>query len=144
MFHKSIDDRLSSWASHRAALDTSQDPLTDAWEFWKHSPFIPYNKDVDPFNQQSWPSPWQIIVDNRYDDFTRSLMIAWTLKLTNRYKNSKIEIKTLVSSDKKCYYNTVYVDNQWVINYNDNGPVGVEQVPDSFYLENLIEVEILR
>ena len=31
------------------------------------------------------------LTHNQYDDFTKSLMIAWSLKLTNRYKQSKIE-----------------------------------------------------
>lgn len=144
MFEKSVEDRLSAWAKLRAEVDTSEDPLSIAWEFWQRSPYIPYNHNIDQFNPRSWPTPWDIIVENRYDDFTRSLMIAWTLKYTERYKNSKIEIKTLVNDRKDCYYNVVCVDDCWAINYNDNGPVSVENIPETFYLENLIEVEMPR
>lgn len=144
MFEKSVEDRLSAWADLRAELDSSSDPLITAWEFWRHAPFIPYNHNIDPYNHTSWPTPWDIIVDNKYDDFTKSLMIAWTLKYTDRYKNSKIEIKTLVNDRKDCYYNVVCVDDCWAINYNDNGPVSVENIPDSFFLENLIEVRTPR
>jgi hypothetical protein len=140
MFNKPIDDRLSEWAHLRENLEASFDPLSDVWEFWRVAPYIPYNNKIDPYNQKSWPTPWDIIVHNRYDEFTRSLMIAWSLKYTNRYKNSKIEIKTLVNDRKDCYYNIVCVDDLWAINYNDNGPVSVKDIPESFYLENLIEV----
>ena len=141
MFDKSVDERLSLWAEHRDRLDHSSDPLVDVWEFWKSAPYIPYNNKIDPFNQRGWPTPWDIIVHNKYDDFTKALMIALTIRYTKRYQKSKIEIKTLVNDSKTCYYNIVCVDDQWAINYNDNGPVGTENIPDSFYLENLVEVK---
>ena len=140
MFDQSVDDRLSIWAAHRAELEHCVDPLSLTSDFWRFSPFIPYNKDIDPFNQRDWPSPWEIIVENRYDDFTKALMMAWSLKHTKRYKESKIEIKTLVDCNKNCYYNVVCVDDTWALNYNDNGPEPIENIPESFSLENLIEL----
>jgi hypothetical protein len=144
MFEKNVDDRLSSWAEHRSQLNHSEDPLASVWEFWRHAPFIPYNNKVDPYYRQSWPSPWEIIVDNKYDDFTKAVMIAWTLKLTKKFENSKIEIKTYIDKDKSRQYNVVCVDDRYAINYNDNGPVTTENIPDSFLLENLIELNTPR
>jgi hypothetical protein len=141
MFNKSIDDRLSLWAEHRQSLNTSDDPLMETWEFWKHTPFIPFNKNIDPFNHKSWPTPWDIIVHNKYDDFTKSLMIAWSLKYTTRFKEAKIEIKTIVNDSKTCYYNVVCVDNMWAINYSDNGPIPITDIPESFFIENQVEVK---
>ena len=140
MFHQSVEERLSAWASHRDELDNCDDPLGLTCDFWRFAPFIPYNKDIDPYNQRDWPTPWEIIVENRYDDFTKALMMAWSLKYTKRYKDSKIEIKTLVDSHKNCYYNIVCVDDTWALNYNDNGPEPIENIPESFSLENLIEL----
>lgn len=144
MFEKSIEDKISAWAEHRNNLNTSTDPFMETWEFWQKAPYVPYNKDIDPFNPSSWPTPWEVIVENKYDDFTKALMIARSLKFTDRFKKSKIEIKTLVNNQNKCYYNVVCVDDLWAINYNDNGPVKVTEIPEAFYLENLIEVEIPR
>ena len=140
MFKQSIDDRLSSWAKHRSDLNTSETPFSDVWEFWKGAPYIPYNNKIDPYHQRSWPSPWEIIVENHYDDFTKALMIAWTIKLTEKFKDSRIEIRTLVDNAKNAVYNVVYVDEEVAINYNDNGPVSTDLVPDSFLVENLIEL----
>jgi hypothetical protein len=125
-------------------LDQSSTPLEDVWEFWKQAPYIPYNKKVDPHYQQSWPSPWEIIVDNRYDDFTKAVMIAWTLRLTKRFRYNKIEIKTYLDKAKNAVYNVVCVDEEWLINYKDNGPVLVKNLPDSFFLENIIELNTPR
>lgn len=140
MFKQSVDDRLSSWAKHRANLSQSADPFLDVWEFWKDAPYIPYNHKIDPYHQRSWPSPWEIIVENHYDDFTKALMIAWTIKLSERFKDSRVEIRTLVDNAKNAVYNVVYVNEEVAINYSDNGPVSTESVPGSFLVENLIEL----
>lgn len=143
MFNKSIDDRLSIWFTHRTEIENSETPFEDVWRFWKDAPFVPYNKNIDPYFQHGWPSPWEIIVNNRYDDFTRALMIGWTLTLTKRFKESKIEIKTIVDKIKPSQYNVVCIED-WGINYSDVGPILLEEIPDSFFLENLIELKAPR
>jgi len=144
MFDKDIDSRLSCWHQHRQNLDSSNDPFHDVWDFWKSAPYTPYNNKVDPYYKQSWPTPWSIIVDNKYDDFTLAVMIAWTIKLTNKFKNSKIEIKVFVDNHRSKQYNLVYVDNQCVINYRDSGPVLIEEVPDTLLLENIIDLDDIK
>jgi hypothetical protein len=144
MFNQPVDDRLTEWANHRRELDKANDPLQEVWDFWHRAPFTPHNRNVDPYYQQSWPSPWEIIEENKYDDFTKALMIGWTLKLTKKYQSSKIELRTLVDSTRTRQYNLLYIDDNWVINYSDNGPIPLPEVPDSFRLENLIEVSAPR
>jgi hypothetical protein len=144
MFNQPVDSRLTEWANHRRELDEVEDPLQTVWDFWHQAPFTPHNRNVDPYYQNSWPSPWEIIVENTYDDFTKALMIGWSLKLTNKFKDSKIELRTLVDSNRTRQYNLLYIDDNWVINYSDNGPIPLPEVPDSFRLENLIEVSAPR
>jgi hypothetical protein len=144
MFNKSVDDRLSQWANLRTTVDISNDPLRDVCEFWNQAPYIPYNRNVDPYNPRSWPTPWEIIAENHYDDFTRAIMMGWTLKYSNRYRNSKIELQILVDKQKKTQYNIICVDSEWILNYIDNEPASIKNVPEAFYLENNIELEIPR
>jgi hypothetical protein len=144
MFNQSIDDRLSSWAQHRAHLNISETPLSDVWDFWKSAPFIPFNRKIDPYHRANWPSPWEIIVENKYDDFTKAVMIAWSIKLTNKFEKSKIEIKTLVDNQRSKQYNIVCVDEVWAINYSDTGPVTIDNIPVSLLLENVIEIAHVR
>ena len=140
MFDLSPDERLTAWADLRRDLDTSKKPLEQLIEFWDHPPYVPYNRNVDPYNQRSWPTPWEIVIENKYDDFTKVLMMAWTLKLTDKFKDSKVEIKTYADMDKNRQYNLLYVNESVVINYVDNCLSTVNDIPDSFKLENLIEV----
>jgi len=140
MFKLDTDGRLSAWAAFRSKLEKDPDPLYSVWHFWNKAPFIPYNNKIDPYNQKSWPSPWEIIVDNRYDDFTRALMIAYTIKYTNRFANVPIELHSIVDKHNNLSYNIVSVDDEWVINYSDNGPISWRFLPDSFSVENLVVI----
>jgi len=144
MFKLNVDDRLSTWIKLRGDIDQSDDPLQLVWDFWHQAPFVPHSNSVDPFFQRNWPSPWEIIADNKYDDFTRALMIGWTLKLTKRFENSKIFLKTYVDPVNDREFNLVFIDDDWVINYNDNGPVRPESITRPFRLQNLVEVNTPR
>jgi hypothetical protein len=141
MFTLPPDERLSAWSRFRKQLEVSHDPLNELIEFWYSAPFIPFNKNVDPYNSKSWPTPWEIIVENKYDDFTKALLMSWTLKLTDKFKDSKIEIKTYIDGDKKRQYNLIFINNESVLNYFDDKVSSIEVVPESFFIENIIEVQ---
>lgn len=144
MFHKSPDERLSEWSEFRKNLDTLDNPLTALAEFWSNAPLVIHNHKVDPYNSRSWPTPWELIVDNKYDDFTLALMMAYTLKLTKKYSNDKIEVRTMVDSSKTKLYNLVYVNDAAVLNYQRAEAVEVQYIDDSLYLENIIDVVFPR
>lgn len=144
MFNQSVESRLSEWKNHRNLLEVSPNPLQDVWDFWNKSPFIPYNRNIDHYYQDSWPSPWEIIAENKYDDFTKALMIGLTLKLTNKFANSKIELKTIIDNINQREYNLIYVNEDQVINYDDNGPIPASKITGSFIIENLVELNPVR
>ena len=132
-----VDQRLSAWVELRKKIDNTESPLEAMVDFWKDLPFVAYNKNVDPYNQRSWPTPWDIISENIYDDFTIAIMMGYTLLLTKKFANSRIEIKTMVDKNQTKLYNLVYLDDNTVLNY-EQGPVKAQDIPDSFRLENLV------
>lgn len=140
MFNLEIDERISVWVNHRNNLETAQDPLQECWDFWKLAPFVPHNNKVDPFHQRGWPTPWEIIKENKYDEFTKALIIAWTLKLTDRFRDSPIQINFFVDKLNFRQYTLVFVDNKWIINYHDEHPILVSNFSDSLLLQNSIEI----
>jgi hypothetical protein len=144
MFDLDVDDRLSVWADFRKSINTSSDPLQDVAHFWESTPFTAHNHQIDPYYQASWPSPWEIIVENRYDDFTKAVMIGYTLLFTDRFKDSDIQIKTLVDTEGKRLYNIVYVDDTWALNYDDSKVMLANNIPSLYRLENLVVLEHTR
>lgn len=140
MFDKDIDQRFSSWYNFRQSLINNDNPLKSVNDFWKPAPFVPYNHKIDRHNQNFWPTPWEIIIENKYDDFTKSIMIGWTLKFSEKYKNSCIELRCLVDNIENTYYNVICVDNEWILNYLDGDPIRVEELPKTIFIEYLIEL----
>ena len=57
------------------------------------SPFL------DPSDPDSWPDPWKLILDGKYDNLAISLGMLYTLKLTDRFKNMDFQI--YLSQNKK-------------------------------------------
>ena len=137
MFKKSPDERLSEWKKLRETVDNTS-------EFWGDAPMVTYNHKIDQYNPRSWPSPWEIIVDNKYDDFTIALMIGQTLKLTEKFSNSKIEVRTMVDESRTKLYNLVYIDNNTVLNYEKWKSIESQNIPDSFLLENQVDISMPR
>lgn len=141
MFKLDVEDRLSAWSALRKDIDISSNPLQTLIDFWSDTPFIPHNHNIDPYYTGSWPTPWEIIVENKYDDFTKAVMLGYTLLLTDTFKNSKIEIQTLIDNEQNRLYNIVYVDDTWILNYQDNQVVSANKVPSLYRLENLVELK---
>ena len=140
MIHKSPEERLASWSAIRKEVDRSDTPLVAVAEFWSTAPLVIYNYKIDQFNPKSWPTPWDIIVENKYDDFTLALMIGLTLKLTHRFALSKIEVRTMVDSAKTKLYNLVYVDDSAVLNFDRSNVVNAADIDPSLYLESSTDV----
>lgn len=99
VFDLSGNERIAEWKKFRNSLETSVTPLEDVIDFWSKAPFV--NHFLNPLDSSSWPDPWQLILDNRYDDLAISLGIAYTLKLTTRFIDEPIEIHMSMSGEKE-------------------------------------------
>ena len=129
MFNLYNNNRLIAWKDFRDTLETSNTPLEDVADLWSRAPFVsPYLNPTDP---TSWPDPWHLVLDLRLDDLAIVLGMLYTIKLTQRFANSKLEIKQVKTSQTKELTYVLVVDNQFVLNLEYNSVVGVEN------LENL-------
>jgi hypothetical protein len=108
------NERLTEWRKFRDSLEISQTPFEDVAVLWAQAPFVsPYLK---PNNPKTWPDPWHLILDDRYDELAIALGMLYTLKLTQRFMNSKFEIHTsMFPQDKEPRYLLV-VDDSVVLN----------------------------
>lgn len=133
-----LDSRLEAWSNLRKQLESSTTPLQDIVDFWNQVNIIAHNHLIDHYYSASWPTPWEIIETNRYDDFTKAVMIGYTLLLTEKYKNSDVQIRTLLDKQHNRMYNVVYVDDLYVLNFCDTEVVSKDKIPDSCCIENLV------
>jgi len=140
MFELSQDERLSAWSDFRKALTHRENPLESTAKFWANAPMIAHHHKVDPYDFKHWPTPWDIIVENRYDDFTLALMIGYTLKLSEPFKNHQIEVRTMVDYSKTKLYNLVFVNGIDILNYTPGEVVNTQDIDQTLYLENMVQV----
>lgn len=84
------NDRLTAWKQFRSSLETSSRPFADVAEFWSKAPFV--NQFLDRQAPKSWPDPWHLILDGKFDDLAICLGMCYTLKLTQRFSDSVYEI----------------------------------------------------
>lgn len=132
MFQNSYEKQFTIWKKFRARLEESQSPLEDTIKFWAMAPLV--NKHLDPYRVDTWPDPWQIIKDGKYNDLTINLMIGHTLKLTKRFNDSQIEIRTYLDTINKTVYNTCCIDNK-ILNYPYGEVVDEIELPKEIVLQ---------
>ena len=137
MFQNSYDKQYTIWKKFRTKLENSHSPLEDTIKFWAMAPLV--NKHLDPYRVDTWPDPWQIIKDGKYTDITINLMIGHTLKLTQRFNDSQIEIRTYLDTNNKTVYNTCCINDK-IINYRYGEVVEEKDLPKDIVLQMAIEL----
>lgn len=90
MFDKKYEDRLRKWKLFRESLEFSNDPIQNVLDFYKDVAKVRIN--VDPYAEETWPNPWELLNENVYCEFSKLLGICYTLQLTDRFSQSHFEI----------------------------------------------------
>lgn len=140
MFKNDCDERFAAWSLLRKNIESSDTPFQDAIAFWNQAP-LTTNIVLDPYYQAKWPTPWEIMEQNKYDDFTKAVMIGYTLLLTEKFKDSSINIQTLVDNEKNRLYNAVCIDDLYFLNFCDTDAILASEIPQSCRVENLVLLE---
>ena len=132
MFDKKFEDRLASWKSFRDSLESSNDPIQDTIEFFRKAPVV--NIAADPYSRENWPTPWELIEENKFCSFVKILAICYTLQLTDRFSQSSCEIHIVRDNENSSSYYLLYIDDI-VIGFSGDTYVYRNTLPDSLYSE---------
>lgn len=126
MFDLHGTERLAAWKQFRESLEQAEEPLNLCAKFWSKAPFV--NQFLDPLKPTSWPNPWQLIIDHRFDDLAIALGMLYTLKLTKRFMAENFEIYMSVhdqSADNEYY---LVVGDGSVLNLEYGNVVNIDQL----------------
>ena len=122
------NDRLVAWKEFRDSLETSEHPLMDVAELWSHAPFV--SAYLDPKNPSEWPDPWHLIIDLRLDDLAIALGMLYTIKLTQRFIDTKCEIHMSMPQQKNEPSFLLIVDDQHVLNFEYRNVIDIKDLAD--------------
>ncbi len=132
MFPLDYYKRITVWKKLRNTIETSVDPFKLLFDFWNN---VPTNAiSTDPYDEKTWPDPWEMIQQNDYCEFKKILAIFYTLQLTDRFSEANFKINITLDRDKSRYLYLLSVDNLTIGIYN-NGSVG-------FYRQNKLVSEV--
>ena len=117
MFELYGNDRLSEWRKLREDIQNSSTPFEDVVSLWCKAPFVSHY--LDPHDRASWPDPWRLILDNKFDKLSIALGMLYTLKLTQRFSSTEFKIHMsipqkiydpdfFISVEEKFYLNFLY------------------------------------
>jgi hypothetical protein len=119
MFDKKYDNRLEAWADFRNELEKSPTPFEDVVEYYQGAPSVRFN--ADPWDDATWPTPWELVFYNEYCDFCRVLGWCYSLQLTERFSTSNFEIHIITTSEKDYQYLLIVDDN--VLGFSDENKI---------------------
>ena len=117
IFYGDYQERLSAWHDIRKHISTLFDPINYLTEIFFYCPRT--KTDTDPYKKETWLNGWQLIERNEYDLFEICLLLYYTIKLTDNFKNTSMMIhnaynKMVDSNNHKFSYifeiNGVYLD----------------------------------
>ena len=133
----SVDSRITQWRDFRTQLEVSKDPLQETQDLWNNAPVI--NRYLDPWDSQQWPTPWELLKENRFCPVAIPLMIGWTLKLTTRFTKEPVLIKISIDHKTKRVYNLVQVSDT-IIDWENNMVCISSELPDSVVCQETVEL----
>lgn len=136
MFRLKSKERLTLWKNFRQLINSL--PLGEAIQhtnnFWHACPFSPYY--LDPALPESWPDPWQLIIENTYCDLAKCLGIVYTLHLSAHTNNIQPEIRVYYDTKTRYSYHLAYFDHgKYVLNLIENEVVNKEHITQNFNLK---------
>lgn len=117
MFDKPYEEQLVLWREFREGLKTSEDPVQDTIDFYSSFPTVRMN--TDPYDMETWPTPWELLQENSYCNYCILLGICYTIQLSERFKGTPAEIHIGINKEKSDTWFVLHIANT-TIGYETN------------------------
>jgi hypothetical protein len=81
VFQLNYEARLSDWYELRVQLEDSslESKCVEIDKWWQKAPLV--NHHLHILDSESWPDPWELLVENIYCEVARAVGICYTLSL---------------------------------------------------------------
>jgi len=114
VWQQSPKQRLKLWREFRLSLDNieyEEDCLQSVINWWKSAPVG--SRELDIYDKNTWPDPWQLIYTNALDENSITLGIAYTLHLIDW----ECDVLLVQNQEESWIRLIVLVDDCYVLNY---------------------------
>jgi hypothetical protein len=127
-----LDQKFSTWLTLRQKLELATDPYESASQF-----FLDKKKAkvyTDPWDQSTWPTPWELIDEDQYCAFNIVLGICYSLQLTERLKDHKVVINLALDTINKTVYYLLLIEDK-VYGYADSDWISSKDLPKTLLVQ---------
>ena len=107
MFCKKYEDRFLAWSEFRQNLETSNSPIQDVIDLYSTAPTVSIH--TDPWDNSMWPTPWELVKENQYCEFSTVLGMCYSLQLTERFSQDQFEIHIVIDRKNSSTHYLLYV-----------------------------------
>jgi hypothetical protein len=132
--------RLQDWSEFRNYLEICDNPYTEVHQYFQKLPKVKVY--TDPYNQNTWPTPWQLIEENFYCPFNIILGICYTLQLTERFSKVFPTISIAVDKSNKTVYYLLYFKDK-IYGYSDDGWIPAISLPKTLKVLKIYSMKSL-
>lgn len=133
--------QFSSWMKLRQDLEQVNDPFDYVTQYFLKRPRVKIY--TDPYDESTWPTPWELIEENEYCQFNVLLGICYTLQLTERFKDCRATINVALDEINKTVYYLLYINDK-VYGYLEEDWMPVAQLPKSLRLQKIYTMKPLH
>lgn len=141
MYELKFEDKVKVWKDLRDDLESAPRPFDLLNRFIKDLPRS--SRKVNPWDPNSVAEPWHLIENSSFTEYEIALLCAYTLQLTDRFSDARVEIH--ISKDIKEDVNMylVYLDGSIVLGYN-NEVFTSNSIPESIVSQKVIQLPPLH
>lgn len=121
MWNLSPKERLHEWKSFRSKLSalSFDDAVTQTVNLWSFAPFVSHY--LDHTDIKSWPTPWELVAENKFDDLAKAAGMIFTLFLTDHGKSHSFTLLEAKGKSGLDIYNLVSIDEgKYILNFAFN------------------------
>jgi hypothetical protein len=133
--------KFKTWLQLRLEIETAQDPFYITSKFFTRLPRV--KRYTDPYDQSSWPTPWELIEENEYCEFNIILGICYTLQLTERFKSSNPKICLAIDKINKTSYYLLLFDDK-VYGYDEEEWISMRALPKTLSIQKIYPMNPLH
>lgn len=86
-------------------------------DFWAMAPMV--NQYLDYTSPSTWPTPWELITEKRFDSSSIALGMEYTLLLgqDGRWTGDRLELDLICTADRSMQTLVLIVDKTHLLNY---------------------------
>lgn len=135
IFQLPYEARLQSWYDLRTQLSGSdtQTKCIEIDKWWQNAPLV--NHHLHILDQDNWPDPWELLVENTYCYVARALGMCYTLSLLDIADIELVEATDSQGDDVVL----VLVDNaKYILNYHPNTVISNKQT--NFHIKRNVNI----